>query len=334
MNSGDMEQLVTNVIITTINRPSQAVQLFSAIGDVNLTVVGDKKTPSDWAHSGATYLSTEAQQSLGYAICSLLPYNHYARKNIGYVHAIKSGAEVIVDTDDDNLPMEGWSFPSFVGNFACTARNLGFVNVYRHFTEQHIWPRGFPLELVTPANLSFTTNATAQDVKVGVWQGLADGDPDVDAIYRLVLNDPCIFDDRAPIVLSSGTLCPFNSQNTAFTKAMFPLLYLPSFVSFRFTDILRGLVAQPIMWLSGHLLGFSKATVVQERNPHDYMKDFASEIPCFLHPQEVIEIVSAHTTSSSTVGDNLYRAYDGLSRKGIVDAREMELISQWLRDIE
>ncbi|ETN70754.1 hypothetical protein NECAME_14556 [Necator americanus] len=39
-----------------------------------------------------------------YRIMGSLPYNSYARKNIGYLYAISNGAEWIYDTDDDNKP--------------------------------------------------------------------------------------------------------------------------------------------------------------------------------------------------------------------------------------
>ncbi|QWV95068.1 DUF288 domain-containing protein [Geomonas oryzisoli] len=322
----------TSLIITTINEPSVAVKAFSAIDGLALTVVGDKKTPQAWSCANTTYLPVDAQQQLGYAICRLLPYHHYARKNVGYLHAMKCGAEVIIDTDDDNVPKEGWGFPAFSGDYLQTPRDHGFVNVYSYFTDQHIWPRGFPLNLIRPGGAALPPLATG-DIRIGVWQGLADGDPDVDAIYRLVLNKPCTFKEKEPLVLAEGTICPFNSQNTAFAREAFPLLYLPSFVTFRYTDILRGLVAQPIMWRCGLHLGFTQATVVQERNPHDYMQDFVSEIPCYLHADEVVEVVCGALRGDSSVADNLYLAYDALRRKGIVMEAEMELLSLWLKDL-
>ena len=82
-----------------------------------------------------------------------------------------------------------------------------------------------------------------KDCNVGVWQGLADEDPDVDAIYRLTSDTPCYFNERNPVVLAKGTVCPFNTQNTIIIKPLFNLLYLPTTATFRFTDILRGLVA-------------------------------------------------------------------------------------------
>ena len=70
----------------------------------------------------------------------------------------------------------------------------------------------------------------------------------------------------------------------------FALLYLPAHVTFRFTDILRGLVAQPILWAAGYQLGFTRATVVQERNPHELLEDFESESPGYLRVEKIVDI--------------------------------------------
>ncbi len=172
-----------------------------------------------------------------------------------------------------------------------------------------------------------------QKAEIGIWQGLADNDPDVDAIYRLTSDIHCTFKKRAPVVLDKGIICPFNTQNTQIRKELFPLLYLPSTVTFRYTDILRGFVAQPIMWLYGFQLGFSEATVFQERNPHDYLKDFISEIPMYQTTREVVQIVSNIVSAEFSIGENLRRAYDALCNKGIVDKSEMDLLNNWLDDL-
>lgn len=157
---------------------------------------------------------------------------------------------------------------------------------------------------------------------------------DVDAIYMLNSNEPCFFNTVNPIVLGEGTISPFNSQNTMFEKELFPLLYLPAFVTFRFTDILRILVAQPIMWLYNFNLGFTNATVVQKRNPHDNFKDFISEIPMYLNSEEIIKIVSQNISKSNTISENLFSAYEGLSRAAIVDKKELVLLAAWLKDLD
>jgi len=323
------------IVITSIFPPTKAIASFSQQKDWQLIVVGDRKTPADWHYEQTKFLSVSDQESCGYNIAALLPWNHYCRKMVGYVHAIKSGAEVIVDTDDDNIANANWHVQDFSGEYALTKTGQGFVNIYKNFTSKHIWPRGFPLRRITDDKaIVRNEDLTTTRVEIGIWQGLADGDPDVDAIYRLTSDEPCYFEERAPIVLAEGTLCPFNSQNTAFRKELFPLLYLPAFVTFRFTDILRGLVAQPLMQHMGYSLGFTGATVFQERNPHDYLKDFESEIPCYLYPEKIIDAVSGSIAANKSLPDNLYNAYETLLNDGIVTSEELQVLSAWLKDLE
>lgn len=324
----------SHIVITSIFAPTEAVAKFSQLPSYQLVVAGDKKSPAEWSAPNVTYLDVAAQEAAGFAMSKKLPFNHYGRKMIGYLHAIREGAQVIIDTDDDNIPYDGWAFPATEGTFATSPAGQGFVNIYKSFTSHHIWPRGYPLDLIlnTGHNLK-EAELTQETAKIGIWQGLADSDPDVDAIYRLVDNTEIFFDKRAPIVLAEGTLCPFNSQNTAVRRELFALLYLPAYVTFRFTDILRGLVAQPILWAHGYRLGFTEATVIQVRNPHDYIKDFESEIPCYLHPNRVIAAVTRAISPANTVAENLRRAYAELALENIVSAQEIELLDLWLADI-
>ena len=324
----------TSIVITSIFAPTEAVTKFAALPDYQLVVAGDKKSPADWSEPNVAYLDVPAQEALGFRMSEKLPFNHYGRKMMGYLHAIRECAEAIVDTDDDNIPYDGWKFPEMEGTFATSPADKGFVNIYKNFTSHHIWPRGYPLDLIlnTEHNLK-EGDLTQETAKIGIWQGLADSDPDVDAIYRLIDNTEIFFDKRAPIVLAEGTLCPFNSQNTIVRRELFPLLYLPAYVTFRFTDILRGLVAQPILWTHGYRLGFTEATVLQVRNPHDYVKDFESEIPCYLHPNRVIAAVTRAIDKGNTVSENLRRAYAELAKENIVTAQEIELLYLWLADL-
>jgi hypothetical protein len=323
----------TTVVITSIFQPTEAVIAFAGMKQFDLIVVGDKKTPASWAHPNTDYVSVDQQAAMDFATAKLLPYNHYCRKMLGYLKAIKCGADYIIDTDDDNIPKANWTFPNFDGVFDCTNSNSGFTNVYELYTNKKIWPRGLPLQLI---NKKFNLESELREkaVRVGIWQGLADEDPDVDAIYRLTDDRPCYFDDRKPVVLGTGTVSPFNTQNTIIKKELFTLMYLPTYVTFRFTDILRGLVAQPIMWLYGYQLGFTNATVVQKRNPHDYMKDFISEIPMYENGEKVIEIVSKVVSKKSSIAENLYKAYVALLEANIVVPKEIETLDAWLLDMK
>ena len=320
------------IVITSIFKPTIAIKKFSTLKDYKLIVIGDTKTPKSWKSQDVIYLSIGDQKKLRFNILNKLPFNHYSRKMIGYLFAASNGAEFIVDTDDDNIPLEKWSFPCFEGKFKKIQDDLGFVNIYQLYTNEKIWPRGLPLNLVN-TDFRLSKKLNFEYSKIGIWQGLADEDPDVDAIYRLIINKPCYFDANDPIILGKGTICPFNSQNTMIRKELFPLLYLPAFVNFRFTDILRGLVAQPIMWLNGFHLGFTNATVIQKRNIHDYMKDFQSEIPMYENVERIIEIVSTVISSSKSISENLYSAYEQLHRDNIVIKDELKLLNEWIGDI-
>jgi STELLO glycosyltransferases len=318
------------IVITSIFKPTEAIEVFSKLSDYHLVVVGDKKTPADWHYDNCTFLNTDAQIALSSSLANAIPYNHYGRKMIGYVYAMQQGADIIIDTDDDNIPYTGWSFPSFEGNYLTSKNDLGWVNIYHHFSDQPIWPRGLPLRNINDSRdkLQWQKEKTTQ--RIGIWQGLADDDPDVDAIYRLTSNKPCTFQKKEPVVLEKGTACPFNSQNTAIQKNLFPLLFLPSFVTFRFTDILRGIIAQPILWQHGYRLGFTEATVIQKRNEHDYFKDFESEVPMYLHTEKSLEAVSKSTTNAS-VKENLYNVYEALLKINVVDEREITVLKEWLK---
>lgn len=182
------------IVITTIQEPTEAVRAFARLKHWQLVVVGDKKTPAGWQCEKAVYLPPVAQKKYDFG----LPWNNYCRKMIGYLYAMKAGATHIAESDDDNIPQENWGFPAHEGEFARydsnlydTATGAGFVNVYKYFTKDNIWPRGFPLDKIkreTPA-----LRPLSEGFRVGVWQGLADNDPDVDAIYRLTSALPVLW---------------------------------------------------------------------------------------------------------------------------------------------
>ena len=323
------------IVITSIYPPSKAIEGFATREGCKVVVAGDLKSPNDWEYPNCAFLSAKEQRQFPFRIVERLPWNHYCRKILGYLYAIQNGATEIMDTDDDNIPYSGHSFPPVRENFEITKPNLGFVNVYHRYTNDKIWPRGLPLDLIaTPPEAFEPQNLSRETVDVGIWQGLADLDPDVDAIYRFTSNKTVTFNKAPPVVLAERTWCPFNSQNTLFTRReLFPLLYLPAFVTFRFTDILRGYVAQPILQAAGYRIGFTEATVYQERNEHNLLHDFEDEIPFYLNATRCIEIVEAAVQKGKSIQDNLRAVYGALIKEEIVPNQEMPILDAWLHDL-
>ena len=319
----------STVVITSIAAPTEAVRAIAAMPDRGLVVAGDRATPEPWECADVDYLSSVEQNRRWPALAAQVPDGCYNRKMFGYLAAIEAGAEMIIDTDDDNAPLGDWRFPEFEGRFESLDAEAGFVNVYQLFSDRPIWPRGLPLDLIQRDFRLADRLQPAAACRVGVWQALADGDPDVDAIYRLSDGSLCDFDKRPPVSLAPGVISPYNSQNTATDAAVFELLYLPVTVSFRFTDILRSYVAQPILWRNGLRLGFLEATMRQDRNPHDLVSDLEQEIEMYRHAAHIVEWVEAKLRGDDMASD-LHRAYEELQRRGVVEAGELAALEAWL----
>lgn len=147
------------VVITSIFDPTQAVVDFAKNPNNKVIVVGDKKSPKDWHLDGVTFLS--ADEKYGFSLEEKLPFNHYTRKMLGYLHAMREGAKFIYETDDDNIPKENWHLPDFLGAYDTSAQDLGFVNIYNYYSDKKIWPRGFPLDLINTKNPILKTGSKA-----------------------------------------------------------------------------------------------------------------------------------------------------------------------------
>jgi len=298
-------------------------------------VIGDTKSPADFNLRGARFMSVESQLKTGFQYAGLAPVRHYARKNIGYLVAMREGAQTIVETDDDNFPSPPFWHPGSTDQRAHVVSQPGWTNVYRYFTDVPIWPRGYPLDLVHAA-VPPRADLPVRYVHCPVQQGLVNENPDVDAIYRLVLPLPQNFRREPAVALTGGAWCPFNSQNTVWHRDAFPLLYLPAHCSFRMTDIWRSFVVQRILAANGLGLLFTSASAVQERNEHNLMSDFAAEVPGYNHNRALMACLEKLplTADPRQIGENLLACYRALVQLGLFPEDELPLVRAWLSDLE
>ena len=325
------------LVVTSIAAPTPALEKLagSAVrADMDFVLIGDASSPAEFELSGCDFYGLERQRSLGLATADACPTRHYARKNVGYLIAMERGAETIVETDDDTDAYAAFWQPRELIETAAVIRPPGWVNVYAYFSGARIWPRGLPLDaarIAPPARESLIT----ETVRCPIQQGLVDGDPDVDAIYRLVLDLPFQFTLGANVALGPGAWCPFNSQNTSWWPEAYPLMYLPAYCSFRMTDIWRSFVAQRIASVNGWSILFHEATVRQRRNPHDLLRDFRDEVPGYLANREICAALQALELEPGgpRVASNMRRSYDLLVTNGWADPRELPLLDAWLADV-
>jgi hypothetical protein len=328
----------TALVVTSIAPPNEALRLLAAGASargMDFFLVGDASSPGDFDLAGCDFYDLNRQATTGLKTAGLVPQRQYARKNIGYLLAARAGAEIIIETDDDNLPRDGFWAPRVRTQRAAHVRECGWMNVYGYFSEVQIWPRGLPLDRIH-APLKRFEDLPVEPADCPIQQGLADGDPDVDAVYRLVLPLPQSFRADRRVALGVGAWCPYNSQNTTTWRDAFPLLYLPSYCSFRMTDIWRSLIGQRIAWENGWSILFHEATVWQERNQHDLMTDFRGEIPGYLHNAAIAEVLERVPVrpGPGQLGESLLACYEALVSASILEAREIPLVEAWLEDLK
>ena len=325
------------LVITSIAPPTPALRRLAegaTVAGMDFVLVGDEASPAGFDLPGCDFYGLDRQRGLGLATADACPVRHYARKNVGYLVAMERGAETIVETDDDTDAYDAFWQVRQEAQSVAVVEQPGWVNIYGYFTDARIWPRGLPLDELRAVPPPRDALAAAETV-CPIQQGLVDDDPDVDAVYRLVLDLPFRFAPGTSVALAPGALCPFNSQNTTWWPDAYPLMYLPAYCSFRMTDIWRSFVAQRIAWENGWSVLFHEATVSQRRNPHDLMRDFRDELPGYVANREICNTLQALELQPgrAQIADNMRRAYEQLVDREWLDQRELAVLEAWLADV-
>ncbi len=131
----------------------------------------------------------------------------------------------------------------------------------------HLWHRGYPLQLLPKRDYSRKSRRTmVPDVQADFWNG----DPDIDAICRMEHAPECRFEDGC-FPMAANRIGPFNSQNT-FVRGSLLRDYFLFPMSAAWTTLWGGYLAQA----SARVL-YGKASVRQERNVHNLVRDMQAE---------------------------------------------------------
>jgi len=323
------------VVITTINEPTETVQKHINNSEYDVIIVGDLKTPDTYKNEDCIFLDVTAQKKMFPKLCEMIPYNHYGRKNLGYLYAIKQNYRVIYETDDDNIPHENFDV---VINFDENVKTIKdedseWINIFKYFTHNNwIWPRGYPLSQIKKnpkPNFTFDNSKNKDDV--AIINGLVENDPDVDAIFRLVCNHQVQWETDKKIIISNENTCPFNTQNTFWIDpSLFIGLLIPCSVTFRYCDILKGIIANTLLKSNNKNMAYTSPNVTQLRNEHDLMQDFESEVPMYLANETIVDEIKdiKHSDCNKELILNVYtKLYD----MKIVTELDMEICKEWVR---
>lgn len=261
------------IVTTTISKPTEALRRFAALSNWILIVVADQKTPAEsFSRLDCHYLTPDDQQTRYSELSELIGWNCIERRNIGYIEAVRMGAQVVASVDDDNIPYEGWGEDLLVGKTVeidCYTPLDEVFDPLSATNHPELWHRGFPFQLVARKNeLSIQKVTRSVLVQAGLWNG----DPDIDATQRLAIAPSVDFNVSRPYC--STRISPFNSQNTFF--------YAPVMKDFmnlcglkRMQDIWGSYLFQK-RWPDSVV--YTPASVYQARNPHDLSTDWHDEV--------------------------------------------------------
>lgn len=314
------KQMNVHLVTTTIGIP-HVLRLFRKFyQDVKFWVVGDLKTPHTEVTAfladieNAVYLPPEHQKH--WRCSEPIGWSCVQRRNIGFLEALKDGAETIITLDDDNLPMNDWYFRDFAQALTDPRPEMEDTWSGLQIGGPHAWvdigklmyprdgidpvvQRGTPQPRITNEDISFVT-----DAKIGLATGVILGDPDTSAVDRISRSYPQVHQVsellHQGVVLHPQSYAAVNSQNTAFLKQFAPSMFMAPGIG-RGDDIVAGLLTQRIMRDAGYQVHFGQPFVYQERHHHDLIADLKAEMWLNENVLEITDFLDRMSTAPDAI---------------------------------
>jgi hypothetical protein len=273
---------VIYIATTTINKPTTALRKFARNTNCKLIVALDKKSPK-FELENSIILTPAYQAKKWKKLSNLIGWNCIQRRNFAVLEAYERGAKIIAFIDDDNIPYDNW-FENIYINKKIKANEI-FTNkpifdpigVTNH---SKLWHRGYPLEYVNGRTYSVKKNRfITPDIQANFWNG----DPDIDAICRMIFKPNVIF-SKKKFPFFSKKISPFNSQNTIISRKVVKDYFLFPHVG-RMDDIW----AAYYVLAKGYKVIYGEPTVYQDRNAHSLINDFNHEVIGYSNNVKLIE---------------------------------------------
>jgi hypothetical protein len=250
------------IATTTINPPTSALLKYAKMREWIIVVAGDLKTKHELFENldNVIYLSPENQEKTYPKLSELIGWGCIQRRNLAILHAYNLGADIIGIIDDDNIPYDDWGKDIMIDteidvNYYIiddiVFDSMGALDGYNH-----LWHRGFPLEKIPFRNYSKKIRKKIiPKIQAIYWNG----DPDVDAVCRMIYNPHCEFNNEN-FPISSNKPSPFNSQNTIISRDIVKDYFLFPYIG-RMDDIWASYYVQA----KGNHVVFSKPGVYSDR---------------------------------------------------------------------
>ncbi len=315
-----------DIVVTTIFEPAwlsgylENIRRFGHADAVTVRIICDRKTPP------AVYEAAAKAAADGFSVdCpdldeqvryldrlgvpdDFVPWNTDNRRNIGYLRAWESGADVLISIDDDNYCRSDSDFiaaHSVVGKPASAPGDaklasggdwLNICSLLHGSYDTTIYARGFPYSARGGEDAEIgELRGPASEAVVAANAGLWLDDPDVDAISRLALRPFVEGADAANIVLDQATWTPVNTQNTALHRSAIPTYWyvrmgfpLRGMRIDRFGDIWSGYFLQACARAVGEAIRVGGPIADHHRQTHNLFLDLHQELAGIVLTEDLV----------------------------------------------
>lgn len=292
------------IATTTINKPTEALKKFSNFKNFKLVVALDKKS-KEFKLDNTIILDTKTQERKWPKLSKLIGWNCVARRNFAILESYERGADIIALVDDDNIPLDNWGKDVLVDkkiNAKLIKTNKKVFDPVGFAGYKNLWHRGYPLEMINDRKYSIGKNKKIiPKIQASFWNG----DPDIDAIARILFKPSCYFKNKK-FPFFSNKISPFNSQNTFISKDILPDYFL-----------FPGIGRMEDIWASYYVASkkyniiYTKPTVFQKRNKHDLMVDFKNEYLGYINNLKLINALEKNPENiTNFLPNNSLKAFD------------------------
>ena len=296
------------IVSTTIHGeqgylPFDRLAKSSSFSEVKFIISGDKKSPAFNANvfeCDVEYLNVQDQGK--YKCSEPMGWNKIMRRNTALLRAIELKPDFILIIDDDNVPQDNYfdvwykTITNSIDKIA-VPKDGQSTDCWHNYLKTsdadiEIYPRGYPIEF---RHIDSTEVVAAKEniinKKIGLYQGISLGDPDIDAITRIVY-PKSITDVKEIGYCCNNVWSPYNTQNTMFAKELFPLAFVWPHCG-RYDDIYSSFSWQQFLFNNDMYVYVGEAINTQDRGQRVIFKDFNDEVEGYNNAVNVWESIKA-----------------------------------------
>jgi hypothetical protein len=100
-------------------------------------------------------------------------------------------------------------------------------------------------------------------------------------------------------------------------------------VSFRYCDILRGIINNIILKKTNNYMMYSSPNVIQNRNEHNLISDFKSEYEMYIHNEKILNFIENDIGNITSVKELLFLIYNNLLVNNVITQKDIDILNKW-----